>query len=55
MAGASDQTRRVRVVNANYEAADTPGKAGTFALLIVTEDDKRHVIEPNAEDWSAQS
>lgn len=41
MPGAGENTRRVRVVNANW----TPGPDGTdgaFALLLVTEDDQRH-------------
>lgn len=47
MPGASDRTRRVRVVNANW----TPGPEGgdgTFALLLVTEDDQRYDLPLSA-------
>lgn len=46
MAGASDQTRRVRVLNANW-AAGGDGEDGRFALLVVTEDGKRHTVSPS--------
>jgi hypothetical protein len=38
--GASDQTRRVKVLNANW----TPGEPVQFSVLIITEDDERHVV-----------
>ena len=44
MAGASERTRRVTVVNANWSAGE-PGGDGTFAFLLVTEDEERHTIE----------
>jgi len=44
MAGASEQTRRVRYVNANWTGID-PGD-GTFELLIVTDDEQRHTVQP---------
>jgi hypothetical protein len=44
MAGASEHTRRVTVVNANWSAGE-PGGDGTFAFLLVTEDEERHTIE----------
>jgi hypothetical protein len=47
MAGASEQTRRVRYVNANWTAA-RDGDDGVFELLIVTEDDVRHTVAPSA-------
>lgn len=42
MPGASENTRRVEILNANW----TPGTAeseGTFEVLMVTEDGERHV------------
>jgi hypothetical protein len=44
MAGASEQTQRVQVVNANWSAGE-PGADGTFAFLFVTEDQERHTVE----------
>lgn len=52
MAGAGEGTRRVRVVNANW----TPGPDGTdgsFALLLVTEDDERHELSPSPAAFTA--
>lgn len=46
MAGASDQTLRVKYVNANWVAGEDGGD-GDFALLIVTEDDVRHTVAPS--------
>lgn len=46
MAGASTSTRPVTVVNANWQAGD-PGSDGAFALMVVTDDDERHVVEPS--------
>ncbi len=45
MAGASDQTRRVRYVNANWTGTE-PGD-GVFELLIVTDDEDRHTVQPS--------
>lgn len=44
MAGASESTRRVTVVNANWEAG-ADGGDGTFRFMFVTEDDERHTVE----------
>jgi hypothetical protein len=44
VSGASDLTRRVSVVNANWTAGSA-GEDGSFALLIVTEDGERHSVE----------
>lgn len=44
MSGASEQTQRVTVVNANWTAGG-PGDDGQFALMIVTEDGERHTVE----------
>jgi hypothetical protein len=46
MPGASEQTRLVKIVNANWKAG-TDGEHGTFEVMIVTEDDRRHVIAPS--------
>jgi hypothetical protein len=43
MAGASSNTLRVTVVNANW-AAGADGGDGEFTLLVVTEDDQRHEV-----------
>ncbi|HEY2238200.1 MAG TPA: hypothetical protein VGI21_05395, partial [Streptosporangiaceae bacterium] len=40
MPGASEQTRRVKFLNANW----APGDPERFNLLIITEDDQRHVV-----------
>jgi len=51
MTGASDQTRRVRFVNANW----TPGRDGgpAFELMVVTEDERRHSLPVPAEEMAA--
>lgn len=46
MPGASDQTKRVTVINANW-AAGPDGADGHFELLLVTEDGERHVVVPS--------
>jgi predicted nucleic acid-binding Zn ribbon protein len=46
MPGASEQTRRVKIVNANW-AAGPDGDHGRFEIMIVTEDDQRHVAVPS--------
>ena len=46
MPGASEQTRRVKIVNANW-AAGPDGDHGRFEVMIVTEDDQRHVVTPS--------
>jgi len=43
MPGASEETRRVKILNANC-APDEAGGDGRFEILIVTEDDQRHVV-----------
>ena len=52
MPGASAETRRVKAVNANW----VPGSDhddGTFELLLVTDDEERHVIAPSAASVTA--
>ncbi|HEU5439791.1 MAG TPA: hypothetical protein VFU88_10930 [Ktedonobacterales bacterium] len=44
MPGASKETRRVKILNANWHPADDSAGDGHFEVLIVTEDDQRHVV-----------
>jgi hypothetical protein len=46
MPGASEQTRRVKVLNANWVAGED-GEDGRFEVLVITEDDQRHVLAPS--------
>jgi hypothetical protein len=43
MPGASEETRRVKILNANW-APDQAGGDGRFEILIVTDDDQRYVV-----------
>lgn len=43
MPGASTETRRVKILNANWNGDDANGD-GQFQLLIVAEDDQRYVM-----------
>ncbi len=52
MPGASQQTRRVKIVNANW-LAGPDGDHGRFEIQIVTEDDRRHVAAPSAAAMTA--
>jgi len=52
MPGASEQTRRVKIVNANW-VAGPDGDDGRFGIQIVTEDDHRHVAAPSAAAMTA--
>jgi hypothetical protein len=52
MPGASEQTRRVKIVNANW-VAGPDGDHGRFAIQIVTEDDQHHVAAPSAAAMTA--
>jgi hypothetical protein len=52
MPGASERARRVKVLNANWTAGQD-GEDGRFEILIVTEDDERHVVAPSAAAMSA--
>ena len=45
MPGASEQTQPVKIVNANW-VAGPDGDDGRFEIMIVTEDDQRHVAAP---------
>jgi hypothetical protein len=52
MAGASEQTQRITVVNANWEAG-ADGTDGTFRFMFVTEDGERHVVTTGAASATA--
>jgi hypothetical protein len=52
MPGASEQTRRVKTVSANW-VAGRDGDHGRFEVLMVTEDDQRHVAAPSPEAMTA--
>ncbi len=52
MPGASKQTRRVKIVNANWMAGPD-GDHGRFELLIVTDDDQQHVAAPSTAAMTA--
>jgi hypothetical protein len=47
MPGASAQTRRVKILNANWTPS-LEGGDGEFEMMIVTDDDERHVIPASA-------
>lgn len=46
MPGASEQTRRVKVLNANW-VAGPDGADGRFEVMIVTDDDQQHILAPS--------
>jgi hypothetical protein len=46
MPGASDEARRVKIMNANW-VAGADGEDGRFELMIVTSDDRQHVVAPS--------
>jgi hypothetical protein len=46
MPGASEQTRRVKTLNANW-VAGPDGDDGRFEMMIITEDDRQHTIAPS--------
>lgn len=52
MAGASEQTRRVKVLNANW-VAGPDGDDGRFEVMIVTDDDQQHTIVPSPASMTA--
>ena len=52
MPGASEQTRRVKILNANW-LPGTEGEDGQFEIMIVTEDDQRHTIPASAASMTA--
>ncbi len=46
MPGASEQTRRVQILNVNW-VAGADGDDGRFEVMVVTEDDQQHIIAPS--------
>lgn len=52
MPGASEQTRRIKILNVNW-VAGPDGDHGRFEIMIVTEDDQRHVVAPSAAAMTA--
>lgn len=52
MPGASADTRRVKVINGNWDVGDA-GQTGTFSLMIVTEDDERYTVTTTPEATAA--
>ncbi len=52
MPGASPQTRRVKVLNANWTPSAEHG-AGTFELMLITDDDRRHTAVASPAEVSA--
>jgi hypothetical protein len=46
MPGASENTRRVKIMNANWTAGEA-GDDGQFALQLITSDDEYHTLEPS--------
>lgn len=44
MPGASAATQRVKVLNANWTPGAADGNDGQFQVLVVTDDDERHVL-----------
>jgi hypothetical protein len=45
--GASEHTRRIKTVNANWNAG-SDGSDGRFEVMFITDDDERHVAAPSA-------
>jgi hypothetical protein len=52
MPGASEQTRRVKILNANW-IAGPDGDDGRFEVMLVTEDDQPHVMAPSPASMAA--
>jgi hypothetical protein len=50
--GASERTRRVRTISANW-VAGPDAEDGRFELLLITEDGKRHVVIPSPASTTA--
>jgi hypothetical protein len=44
--GASEEARRVKIMNANW-VAEADEADGRFELMIVTSDDRHHVVAPS--------
>ena len=46
MPGASERTRPVKIVNANW-VSGPDGDQGRFEIMFITDDDQRHVATPS--------
>ena len=46
MPGASEQARRVKIMNANW-VAGSDGEDGRFEVMIITDDDEQHFLAPS--------
>ena len=46
MPGASKNTRRVKIMNANWRSGRN-GDDGHFELMLVTSDEQQHILEPS--------
>jgi hypothetical protein len=52
MPGASEQTQRVKVLNANW-VAGPDGDDGRFEVMIVTDDDQHHTVATSPASMTA--
>ena len=52
MPGASEQTQRVKVLNANW-VAGADGGDGRFEIMVVTEDDQQYTLAPSPASMTA--
>jgi hypothetical protein len=52
MPGASQQTRRVKILNANW-VPDAVGGDGQFTVLLITEDDQRFEVPASPASMTA--
>lgn len=52
MPGASEQTRRVKILNANW-APGPDGGDGRFEVMIVTEDDQQYTVPASPASMTA--
>jgi hypothetical protein len=52
MPGASEQTQRVKILNANW-VAGADGADGHFEVMVVTEDDEKHTMAPSPSSMTA--
>ncbi len=52
MPGASEQTRRVKILNANWVPGPEGGD-GRFEVMIVTDDDQQHMVPASPASMTA--
>lgn len=52
MPGASQETRRVKIINANWKPAGA-AEDGAFEVMIVTEDDQRYFVPASPASMTA--